>query len=167
MPNVSLPVSVASLAAIALCAVSLGACGGSTGLLSSSEATSLNDQLDSVDAAVAAGDCPAAALASARLKAAAISLSPTVDSALRSNLSEGASTVAKLALTDCSASSTTTTTTPSTTSSTTTPTTSSSTSSSTSTSTSTSSSTTTTTPTTTTTTTTPTTTTDSGGAIPK
>src|ERR1700694_1988201 len=116
----------------------LVACGGGSGLLSTTQADTLNSQLDQVASAVSAGQCGAAANAVTTFSNAVINLPPSVSGTLTRNLEQAASTVAQLAAKDCQNPTTSTT------------------SSSTSTSTSTS---TTSTPTTTTTTSTPTTTT--------
>lgn len=154
------PVIAAMLASAAI----LASCGGSGGLLSASESASLNRTLDAIDAAVAARDCTATEIASARLRSQTDGLGSGVDQALRDDLAAGAAKVSSLSIRDCANGSTTTSSTTSTTS--TTPTSSSS--SSTSTSSSTTSTTTTTTPTTTTTapTTTTSTSTNGGGAGP-
>jgi hypothetical protein len=114
------------------------ACGGGSGLLSGDQSNSLSSQLNQVSAAVQSGNCGAASNASAGFNNAVQNLPVTVNPTLRSNLSQGASTVAQLAQTDCHHHTTTTTTTAPTTSSTTSttaPTTSTKTSTSTSTST--------------------------------
>jgi hypothetical protein len=134
------------------------ACGGGSGLLSGDQSSALSSQADAVSSAVQSGNCGAAVNASAVLSGDVQTLPATVNSTLRSNLSQGASTIAQLAQRDChqhTASTGSTPTTSSTTSST-------STSASTSTSTSTTTPTSTTTTTTTTTPTTATTPTDTG-----
>ncbi len=139
------------------------ACGGGSGLLSGNQSSSLSGQLDQVSAAVQSGNCGVASNASTTLNNAVQNLPVTVNPTLRSNLSQGAATVAQLAQTNCRQQSTTTTTAPTTSSSTSTtsPTTSTKTTTSTATST-------TTTSTTNTTATTPTntgtTSTTTGGA---
>jgi Tfp pilus assembly protein PilE len=121
------------------------ACGGGSGLLSSDQSNALSSQADAVASAVQQGNCGAADNASNVLNNDVQTLPVTINSTLRSNLTQAASTIAQLAERNCHQQ---TTTPPPTTAST--PTTTTTTSSSTSTSTST----TTTTPTTTTTSTT-------------
>ncbi len=125
------------------------ACGGGSGLLSADQSNALSGQADQVNSAVQAGNCGAALSASAVLDSQVQTLPVTVNPTLRSNLTQGASTISELARRECHQHSTATASTPTTTSSTTTTTT-----SSTSTSTS--------TPTTTTTTTSATTPTQTG-----
>jgi hypothetical protein len=100
------------------------ACGGSNGLLSANENSSLTSQLNSVSSALQSHQCGAAASAAAALTNAVDNLPPSVTTTLIRNLSQGAGTVSQLAVRDCTSSTTTTTTT-----TTTTPTTSSSTAS--------------------------------------
>jgi len=126
-------------AALGFAASFVVACGGGSGLLSSDTSAALSNQADQVSSAVQAGNCGAAVNASAVLNSDVQTLPVTVNPTLRSNLSQGASTIAELARKDCHH----TTSTQATTTSSSTPTTSTSTSTSTS----------TTTPTTTTTTT--------------
>ena len=120
------------------------ACGGGSGLLSGDQSNALSSQADAVSSAVHSGNCGAAVNASAVLNSDVQTLPATVNSTLRSNLSQGASTIAQLAQHDCRQHTASTASTPTTTSST----------SSTSTSSTSSTSTSTTTPTSTTTTTT-------------
>jgi hypothetical protein len=103
----------------------LAACGGGAGLLSSDQANSLSNQLNNVSAAVGAHNCGGAANASQGLGNAVGSLPSTVNSTLRDDLSQGASTVRQLAAKDCQQTTptTTTATTPTATTATTTPTT--------------------------------------------
>ena len=116
--------------------------GGSSGLLSGDQSIALSGQADQIASAVQAGNCVAATNASADLNRKVRTLPFTLNPTLRSNLTQGASTIEQLATKDCrhhtAATGTTHTTSPTTTT-TTTPTT---------------TTTTTTTPTTTTTTTT-------------
>jgi len=131
----------------------VAACGGGAGLLSGDQSIALSGQGNEITAAVESGNCGAAINASKALNSDVQNLPVTINPTLRSNLSQGAATIAQLAATDCRQHATTATPPPTTTSSTTsTP----STSSSTTTTTSTSSTSTTTTPTTPTTATTPT-----------
>jgi hypothetical protein len=124
------------------------ACGGGSGLLSGDQSNALSSQADAVSSAVQSGNCGAAVNASSILSGDVQTLPITVNSTLRSNLSQAAGTIAQLARQDCQQQTASTPSTPSTDTST------SSTSSSTSTPTSTSTSTTTPTTTTTSTTTT-------------
>ena len=113
-------------------AVSLivAACGGSSGLLSSEQASTINSRLDQISSAVQAGDCRSASRATVSLGDAVASLPSTVSQSLRTNLDQAVSTVGKLASQDCqsaqsnktptSTTITTTTTTPTTTTTTTT-----------------------------------------------
>lgn len=160
-------------AGLGICAAVLVSCGQSNGLLSASEASPLNSNLNAISAAVAGQRCKKAGALAATLATDVGNLSPTVDKQLRLSLAQGAKTVADRASRDCAKTTKTTTstapttvtpdtTTPSTT--TTTPTTTTP-----STATSTPTSTPTTTPTSTTPTstgTTPTGTTAPGGAGP-
>jgi hypothetical protein len=119
------------------------ACGGSSGLLSGDQSGALSSQADEVASAVQSGNCGAAVNASSVLSGDVQTLPVTINSTLRSNLSQAAGTIAQLAQRDCHQQTASTASAPTTTSST----------STTSTSTPTTTSTTTTTPTTTTTTT--------------
>ncbi len=146
----------------------VAACGGGAGLLSGDQSIALSGQGNEISSAVQSGDCGAAVNASASLNRDVATLPVTVNPTLRSNLNQGALTIAQLAARDCRQHTATTTSTPATTSSTTTtPSTSSTTTPSTSSSTSTSTSTSTTSTSATTPTNTGTTTTTSsttGGA---
>jgi hypothetical protein len=115
------------------------ACGGGSGLLSGDTSSALSGQADQVSQAVQSRNCGAAVNASAVLNSDVQALPATVNATLRSNLSQGASTIAELARKDCHhtvsakatttpTSSTTTSTSTSTSTSTTTPTTTTSTS---------------------------------------
>ncbi len=134
----------------------VAACGGGAGLLSGDQSIALSGQGNEISSAVQSGDCGAAVNASAALNRDVATLPVTVNPTLRSNLNQGALTIAQLAATDCRQHTATTTSTPATTSSTTT------TPSTSSTTTPTTSSTTTTSTTTTTTSTSATTPTDTG-----
>ncbi|HUA70858.1 MAG TPA: hypothetical protein VMA96_07250 [Solirubrobacteraceae bacterium] len=126
----------------------VAACGGGAGLLSGDQSIALSGQGNEISSAVQSGDCGAAVNASAALNKDVQNLPVTVNPTLRSNLAQGASTIAVLAAKDCRQhEATTTPAPPTTTTTTTTPTT------------TTTTPTTTTTTTPTTTTTTPTTTT--------
>jgi hypothetical protein len=106
------------------------ACGGGSGLLSGDQSDALSGQADQISSAVQSGNCGAAINASAVLNNDVQTLPVTVNSTLRSNLNQGASTIAELARKDCrhttstqattTASSTTTTSTSTSTSTTTT-----------------------------------------------
>jgi hypothetical protein len=109
------------------------ACGGGSGLLSGDQSDALSGQADQISSAVQSGNCGAAVSASAVLDNQVQTLPVTVNSTLRSNLSQGASTIAELARKDCrhttstqstttASSTTTTSTSTSTSTSTTTPT---------------------------------------------
>jgi len=121
----------------------LVACGGSSGLLSADQSIALSGQADQISSAVQSGDCGAANNASAALNRTVQTLPVSVNPTLRSDLTQGASTIAELAAKDCRQHTSATASTPTTSSSTTT-TTSTSTSTSTSTTTPTSPTTTTT-----------------------
>jgi hypothetical protein len=108
------------------------ACGGGSGLLSGDTSSALSGQADQVSQAVQSRNCGAAVNASAVLNSDVQALPATVNATLRSNLSQGASTIAELARKDChhtastqstttSSSTTTTSTSTSTSTSTTTP----------------------------------------------
>jgi hypothetical protein len=123
----------------------VAACGGSAGLLSGDQSIALSGQGNEISSAVQSGDCGAAVNASAALNRDVATLPVTVNPTLRSNLNQGALTIAQLAAKDCRQHTATTTSTPATTSSTsTTPSTSSSTTPTTTSSTSTTTTTTTT-----------------------
>ncbi len=104
----------------------VAACGGGAGLLSGDESIALSGQGNEISSAVQSGDCGAAVNASAALNRDVATLPVTVNPTLRSNLNQGALTIAQLAAKDCRQHTATTTSTPATTSSTsTTPSTSS------------------------------------------
>jgi hypothetical protein len=126
----------------------VAACGGGAGLLSGDQSIALSGQGNEISSAVQSGDCGAAINASAALNRDVATLPVTINPTLRSNLSQGAETIARLAAKDCrqhtatttapptttpstTSTPTTTTTTPTTTTSTSTTTTSTSTTSST------------------------------------
>jgi hypothetical protein len=81
------------------------ACGGSNGLLSSEQASTLSNRLDSLSQAVNAGNCSAATNAANAFNTAVGNLPPSVSSKLVQNLGDGAQTVKQLAARDCSSSS--------------------------------------------------------------
>ena len=130
----------------------VAACGGGAGLLSGDQSIALSGQGNEINSAVQSGDCGAAINASAALNKDVQNLPVTVNPTLRSNLSQGASTIAQLAAKDCRLHAATTTLSPPTTS---TPTTTTSPTSSTTTPTTTSTTTTTSTSTSSSTATTP------------
>jgi hypothetical protein len=119
------------------------ACGGQNDLLSGSQASNLNAQLNSISSAIDSGQCGAAANAAQSFGNQIAALPSNVNKTLVQNLGQGAATVSQLAVRDCqssSSSTSTSSTSTSTTTTTTTPTTSSSTTSTPTTSTSSSSS---------------------------
>jgi hypothetical protein len=148
----------------------LVACGGSAGLLSTDQASTLNAALDQVSSAVQANNCGAASSAATSLTNAVQNLPSSINPTLTSDLNQGVATVQTLAARDCGRVTTTTTkTTPPTTTKSTTTTTSSTTTTTSTTPTiptTTTSTTTTTTPATTTTATGTTSTGTSGGVGP-
>ena len=137
----------------------IAGCGGSTGLLTGNQASTLQNELNQISSALSAGHCGAVRSGTQNLASEVGSLPTTVSEKLRQALDAEASQVATLAVQQCHPA----TTTPTTTTTTTTPTTSTPTTT-TATTTSTTTTPTTTTPTTTTsTTTTPATTTTTPG----
>jgi hypothetical protein len=81
------------------------ACGGSNGLLSSEQASTLSNRLDALSQAVNAGNCSAATNAANAFNAAVGDLPPAVSTKLVQNLGDGAQTVKLLAARDCLSSS--------------------------------------------------------------
>jgi hypothetical protein len=79
------------------------ACGGSNGLLSADESSTLSSRLDAISSAVGSGNCGAARSASAAFNTAVANLPPSVSTKLVQNLGQGAVTVSQLASHDCSA----------------------------------------------------------------
>ena len=77
------------------------ACGGSSGLLSGNQSIALSGQADQINSAVNSGNCAAALNASRALNQDVQTLPVTVNPTLRTNLSQGASTIARLAGQDC------------------------------------------------------------------
>jgi hypothetical protein len=77
------------------------ACGGGSGLLAGNQSIALSGQADQISSAVQSGNCAAAVNASGALNRDVQSLPITVNPTLRSNLSQGASTIALLAVKDC------------------------------------------------------------------
>lgn len=78
----------------------LAGCGSSGGLLSADQASTLNNQLNSVSSALSAHNCPAVATATANLTDSASSLSG-VDGNLSTTVAEVASSIAGLAKQQC------------------------------------------------------------------
>ncbi len=79
----------------------VAACGGGAGLLSGDQSIALSGQGNEITAAVESGNCGAAVNASAALNSDVQNLPVTINPTLRSNLSQGATTIAKLAAKDC------------------------------------------------------------------
>jgi hypothetical protein len=79
------------------------ACGGSNGLLSADQSSTLSSRLDAISSAVGSGNCGAARSASAAFNTAVANLPPSVSTKLVQNLGQGAVTVSQLASHDCSA----------------------------------------------------------------
>ena len=77
------------------------ACGGGSGLLSGDQSNALSGQADQIASAVQARNCGAAASASAVLNNDVQALTETINATVRSNLIQGANTIAKLARKDC------------------------------------------------------------------
>ena len=84
----------------------LVACGGSTGLLSSNQASNLNDQLDAVSSAIDSGRCVDAANAASGFSDSVDSLPVSVNRRLAGNLRQGADAIRRLTVLDCRARST-------------------------------------------------------------
>jgi hypothetical protein len=107
---------------LGLAAASLAACGSSSGLLPSGEASTLKTELSSVSNDITKGDCGNAARVIEAVQSQVANLPGSVDPVLVSDLGRGAQTVGALARTQCSGTvstatntSTSTTTTPTTT----------------------------------------------------
>jgi hypothetical protein len=83
------------------------ACGGSGGLLSGEQSSTLSSQLDAASAAVSSGNCRAATSAADAFNSSVGSLPPSVSPKLVQNLGDGAVTIKQLAVQDCSSSSST------------------------------------------------------------
>jgi hypothetical protein len=79
----------------------VAACGGGAGLLSGDQSIALSGQGNEISSAVESGNCGAADNASAALNSDVQNLPVTINPTLRSNLSQGATTIAKLAAKDC------------------------------------------------------------------
>ena len=84
------------------------ACGGSTGLLTADQSSTLSSRLDAVSAAVNSGNCSAATNAADAFNAAVGNLQ-SVSTKLVQNLGDGAQTVKRLAAKDCASASSSTT----------------------------------------------------------
>jgi hypothetical protein len=81
--------ALAAVAAAALAAAALSACGNNSGLLPSSRASALEDELDQVAAGVRSGNCTAAEQAVSRVQGELLNLPRSTDAALRRRLQEG------------------------------------------------------------------------------
>lgn len=81
------------------------ACGGSNGLLTADQSSTLSSRLDSVSQAVSSGNCSAATNAANAFNTAVGDLTSTVSTKLVQNLGDGAQTVKQLAAKDCSSTS--------------------------------------------------------------
>ena len=87
--------------ALGFAAAFVVACGGGSGLLSSNDASSLNNQLDSVSSALASQNCGDVSNATSKLADDVINLPSSINSTLRNNLTQGVSTIAQLARRQC------------------------------------------------------------------
>lgn len=88
--------------ALGFAAAFVVACGGGgSGLLSGNQADTLKSQLDQVSSELASGNCSGVSSASDELTNAVANLPNSVNATLRNNLSQGASTVARLARRQC------------------------------------------------------------------
>ncbi|MGZ4218853.1 MAG: hypothetical protein ACXVS6_21645 [Solirubrobacteraceae bacterium] len=87
--------------ALGFAAAFVVACGGGSGLLSGNEASSLNNQLDSVSSALASQNCGDVSNATSKLADDVINLPSSINSTLRNNLTQGVSTIAQLARRQC------------------------------------------------------------------
>jgi hypothetical protein len=87
--------------ALGFAAAFVVACGGGSGLLSSNDASSLNNQLDSVSSALASKNCGDVSSATSRLADDVVNLPSSINSTLRNNLTQGVSTIAQLARRQC------------------------------------------------------------------
>jgi hypothetical protein len=84
------------------------ACGGSNGLLTADQASTLSTRLDAISQAVTSGNCSAATNAASAFNTAVGDLPPSVSTKLVQNLGDGAQTVKQLAAKDCSSTTSTT-----------------------------------------------------------
>ena len=87
--------------ALGFAAAFVVACGGSSGLLSGNDASSLNNQLDSVSSALASKNCGDVSSATSQLADDVVNLPSSINSTLRNNLTQGVSTIAQLARRQC------------------------------------------------------------------
>src|ERR1700760_2599103 len=87
--------------ALGFAAAFVVACGGSSGLLSSNDASSINNQLDSVSSALASKNCGDVSSATSQLADDVVNLPSSINSTLRNNLTQGVSTITKLARRQC------------------------------------------------------------------
>jgi hypothetical protein len=87
--------------ALGFAAAFVVACGGGSGLLSGSDASSLNNQLDSVSSALASKNCGDVSNATSQLADDVVNLPASINSTLRNNLTQGVSTIAHLARRQC------------------------------------------------------------------
>jgi hypothetical protein len=87
--------------ALGFAAAFVVACGGGSGLLSSNDASSLNNQLDSVSSALAGKNCGDVSSATSQLADDVVNLPSSINSTLRNNLTQGVSTIAQLARRQC------------------------------------------------------------------
>ena len=87
--------------ALGFAAAFVVACGGGSGLLSSDQASSLNNQLDSVSSALASKNCGDVSNATSQLADEVVNLPSSINSTLRNNLTQGVSTIAQLARRQC------------------------------------------------------------------
>lgn len=92
-----------ALAAGVLSAVALVACGSEdrSGLLRSADAQALLEELDTIQARVADGECTALGQDLSQLRGAIVNLPSTVDEALRERLDEGAGNLTDIAPEAC------------------------------------------------------------------
>jgi hypothetical protein len=81
------------------------ACGGTNGLLTADQGSTLSSRLDAVSRAVSSGNCAAATSAANAFNTAVGNLPPSVSTKLVQNLGDGAQTVEQLAAKDCSSTS--------------------------------------------------------------
>jgi hypothetical protein len=87
--------------ALGFAAAFVVACGGGSGLLSSNDASSINNQLDSVSSALASKNCGDVSSATSQLADDVVNLPSSINSTLRNNLTQGVSTIAQLARRQC------------------------------------------------------------------
>jgi hypothetical protein len=87
--------------ALGFAAAFVVACGGGSGLLSGNQASSLNNQLDSVSSALASKNCGDVSSATSQLADDVVNLPSSINSTLRNNLTQGVSTIAQLARRQC------------------------------------------------------------------